>query len=139
MPNHIYFVTFATHERNRWFSDASAATVAARAIHDARLWQDAALLAWVLMPDHWYGLVQLGEAETLSQVIGRLKCNVSRQVRRHRPCSGPVWARAFHDRALRSDDDLLDAARYLVMNPVRAGLVQKIADYPYWNAIWLPP
>lgn len=53
------------------------------------------------------------------------------------PETGAIWARAFHDRALRSDEHVLSAARYLVLNPVRAGLVQRIGDYPYWDAIWL--
>jgi hypothetical protein len=38
---------------------------------------------------------------------------------------------------LRSDDDLQDMARYVVANPLRAGLVARIGDYPFWNAVWL--
>ena len=30
-----------------------------------------------------------------------------------------------------------DVARYIVANPLRAGLVKKLADYPFWNAVWL--
>ena len=29
------------------------------------------------------------------------------------------------------------AARYIVANPLRAGLVKQIGDYPLWDAIWL--
>jgi len=28
-------------------------------------------------------------------------------------------------------------ARYIVMNPKRAGLVERVGDYPHWDAIWL--
>jgi hypothetical protein len=28
-------------------------------------------------------------------------------------------------------------ARYVVANPLRAGLVQKLGDYPLWDAIWV--
>jgi hypothetical protein len=48
-----------------------------------------------------------------------------------------VWAPTFHDHALRKDEDLLQAARYIVMNPVRAGLSRRVGDYPYWNCVWL--
>ena len=34
-------------------------------------------------------------------------------------------------------DKMLDVARYIVANPLRAGLVTKIGDYPFWNAVWL--
>jgi len=28
-------------------------------------------------------------------------------------------------------------ARYVVANPMRAGLVKQIGDYPLWDAIWV--
>jgi len=28
-------------------------------------------------------------------------------------------------------------ARYIVANPIRAGLVDNIGQYPYWDAVWL--
>ncbi|MBB4592801.1 hypothetical protein FHR61_000481 [Xanthomonas arboricola] len=43
-----------------------------------------------------------------------------------------------HDRALRKDDDLRIVARYLIANPLRAGMVERVGDYPFWDAIWLP-
>ncbi|MEO7253669.1 MAG: transposase, partial [Casimicrobium sp.] len=48
-----------------------------------------------------------------------------------------LWQDGFHDRALRRDEDLLTIARYVVANPLRAGLVQRLGDYPFWDAIWL--
>jgi REP element-mobilizing transposase RayT len=45
--------------------------------------------------------------------------------------------RAFYDHALRQDEDVQGVARYIVANPLRAGLVENIGDYPLWDAIWL--
>jgi putative transposase len=28
-------------------------------------------------------------------------------------------------------------ARYIVANPLRAGLVERLGDYPHWDAVWL--
>jgi hypothetical protein len=28
-------------------------------------------------------------------------------------------------------------ARYIVGNPLQAGLVDRIGDYPHWDAVWL--
>ncbi|MFA6232361.1 MAG: hypothetical protein WC617_19640 [Rhodanobacter sp.] len=48
------------------------------------------------------------------------------------------WERSFHDHApLRADEDITCVARYLVANPVRAGLADGVLAYPYWNAVWL--
>jgi len=49
----------------------------------------------------------------------------------------PIWQDGFHDHALRREEDLKATARYIVANPLRAGLVERIGDYPHWDAIWL--
>jgi hypothetical protein len=28
-------------------------------------------------------------------------------------------------------------ARYIIANPIRAGLVERAGDYPLWDACWL--
>ncbi|MET0815806.1 MAG: transposase [Pseudoxanthomonas sp.] len=132
-----YVVTFTTHGRRALFSNHALALDAAREIHDRRSWQKATLLAWVLMPDHWHGLIELGEGESLSELMRRFKANVSRRLRSQSQGLGPVWAKSFHDRALRRDEDEVAVARYIVLNPVRAGLARRAGDHPFWNAVWL--
>jgi putative transposase len=92
----------------------------------------------VLMPDHWHGIIQLGEAGSLDGCILRFKSATARRLNECVGRSGAVWARSFHDRALRREEDLVDMARYVVANPVRAGLVKRVMDYPFWDACWLP-
>ncbi|WP_296409958.1 transposase [Zoogloea sp.] len=88
-------------------------------------------LAWVLMPDHLHWLIQLGQGVSLSMPIRTLKGRSARAL------GHPVWQRAFHDRALRREDDVVSVARYIVANPVRAGLVSRVGDFPHWDAVWL--
>jgi hypothetical protein len=38
---------------------------------------------------------------------------------------------------LRREEDVLSVARYIVVNPLRAGLVARVGDYPLWDAVWL--
>lgn len=135
-PAHVYLVTTTTAQRRPLFAQVEAARCACRAIESPAHRADAELLAWVLMPDHWHGLVQLGE-EPLGGVINRLKAGVTRALRSHRIVEGTVWDRGFHDHALRANEDVRNAARYLVANPLRAGLASRALDYPYWNAVWL--
>jgi REP element-mobilizing transposase RayT len=56
---------------------------------------------------------------------------------RSQPRDAKVWQSGFHDHALRSEDDLRTVARYIVANPLRAGLVHDLRRYPLWNATWL--
>ena len=136
-PGRIYLVTFTTRDREPTFADHDAARSCAKAIADPQLWARSRLLAWVLMPDHWHGLLSLGD-DDLSRCIGRLKTNSSRAIGAVATGVVRVWARSFHDRALRNDSEaLFHAAHYLVMTPVRAGLVSHAGDYPYWDTVWL--
>jgi len=47
-----------------------------------------------------------------------------------------MWQDGFHDHAIRKEEDLADIARYVVANPLRAGLVRRIGDYSLWDSIW---
>jgi len=88
------------------------------------------------MPDHLHLLLRLGETG-LSTVVKRLKARSGVLLNRKIGRAGRFWEPGFHDHALRREEDLITAARYIVANPLRAGLVSRISDYPYWNAKWL--
>ncbi|SDG68392.1 REP element-mobilizing transposase RayT [Pseudomonas benzenivorans] len=135
--NTIYLITATTDNREPLFTHFPAACSAARGFEDATLLKESRMLAWVLMPDHAHWLLQLGDKGTLGEVIGRLKSASSHNANRALNRTGPLWSKAFHDHALREEEDLQAAARYIVANPLRAGLVSRIGDYPFWNAVWL--
>jgi putative transposase len=138
LEGQIYLVTTTTLERQPFFADFKAGQAAAQAFEDKAVLADARLLAWVLMPDHFHGLLQLGEKTRLQDVINRMKSASARRANRALGREGSLWAKAYHDHALRREEDLLETARYMVANPVRAGWVRCPGDYPFWNAIWLP-
>ncbi len=49
----------------------------------------------------------------------------------------PYGKKGYFDRAPRYEEDVKAAARYIIANPLRAGLVARAGDYPLWDAIWL--
>ena len=134
-----YLLTSVTRQRLPRFAAFDAGCRVAAVISDARLWRESRVLAWVLMPDHWHGLIELGGADRLDGLMCRMKTNTARAVRGPGEVARPLWARAFHDRALRREEDVSAVARYVVANPLRAGLVQRLGDYPFWDAVWLTP
>ena len=133
----IYLVTFATDQRQQHFCDWEVASDACRMLTDGSLWTRSRLLAWALMPDHWHGLIELHPADTLASIVGRLKGHSAHWLRKRHPHLGWIWARAYHDHALRVEEDLVAAARYIAMNAVRAGMVQRVGEYPFWDAVWI--
>ena len=134
----IYLVTTVTAHRTRIFGDWPIASATCRCLAEAVTWGDAQALCWVLMPDHWHGLVRLGDHDTLPTTVNRLKARMTKAVHATAPAIAKVWARAYHDHAVRREEGLRSVARYLILNPVRAGLVRRVGDYPYWDSIWLP-
>ena len=127
-PGRIYLVTTVTLGRKPLFTDFHLARRVVLALRNQPA--HALTLAFVLMPDHLHWLIQL-ESGDLPRVVGRLKAESARAVGK------PIWQRGYHDRMARKEDDIRAMARYLVGNPLRAGLVDDIGEYPHWDAIWL--
>ena len=133
----IYFVTMVTEERRLHFLNFY---VARKAIQQIALLHKEKILcsyAWVIMPDHIHWLFQLSDNQSLSKVINLFKGRTARILNKDINRKGKFWQSAYHDHALRSDEDIKNIARYIVANPLRADLVERIEDYPHWDAVWL--
>lgn len=130
ISNQTYLVTCCTNNRSPLFLDfgLTRRTVQSFGYSDQRGFSTT--YAFVVMPDHFHWLLSLGH-HSLSNIVGGVKSAVSRA------SEGQVWQKGFHDRALRTEDDLISVSRYIVANPLRAGLVDSIGDYPHWDAVWL--
>ena len=87
------------------------------------------------MPDHCHWLVEL-RSKTLGELMCRIKSRSSVAVNRAAQSASRLWQKGYHDRALRQEDDLKAAARYIIKNPIRAQLTTRIGDYPLWDACW---
>ena len=139
IPGQVYHLRFSTTERSPYFRDLFHGRAAIRALRAAHLSGDARTLAFVVMPDHVHWLCELGERLDLSALVRLVKARVTSELYLQpafvrRP---PIWQAGFFDRAVRETEDLQGVAGYIVQNPVRAGLVDRIADFPHWYACWL--
>lgn len=131
LPGHAYMVTTATVHRERFFLHFDAARRVIRSLSRMDQLGATETLCFVLMPDHLHWLFILGERLSLSSTVRQFKSYSARSL------GGPSWQAGFHDHCIRAEESLVQAARYIVANPRRAGLVKKIGDYPHWDANWL--
>jgi putative transposase len=80
----------------------------------------------VLLPDHLHCLWTLpdGDADFSRRwsVIKRLTTQA---------CGSPIWQPRFWEHAIRDERDLHRHLDYVHGNPVKHGLVQRAADWPY--------
>ncbi|NVK43891.1 MAG: transposase [Oceanospirillaceae bacterium] len=135
LAKHVYLVTTITHDRRRFFEDFRCSRLLCCAMKYEAV--HARTLAYVIMPDHLHWLFQLRTDMELQTLLQRIKSTSAHRINRYLGRSGPVWQQGFHDHAIRSEEDLRARARYVVANPLRAGLVASLRDYPRWDAIWL--
>jgi len=123
-----YFVTICTKERGRNQLCNESASEILRSIqiyHERSRWYcDLA----VLMPDHVHLLLSFGNIDLYSKIIGDWK----RWVAVHH---GVEWQENFFEHRLRAEESLDQKGRYMILNPVRAGLVKEASDWPYF---WQP-
>ena len=126
----LYLITAVTQDREPVFSDLNNARILVNTLRMEALQNGVQTWCYVVMPDHFHWLMQLND-ESLGRVVGRVRGVCARKIGRR------IWQRGFHDRAVRRDDDLKALARYVIANPIRAGLVESVGDYPHWDAVWL--
>ena len=138
LSGQVYLITAVASERRPLIAGTMAGRIIVqRMMHSDRI-GDTQSLAFVVMPDHFHWLLVLSGDQSLSSVIGAVKRHSSRQINRLDGCPGrQVWQRSFHDHALRHDEAVAHVARYIIANPLRAGLVKHIGDYSLWDAVWL--
>ena len=127
---HRYFLTFCTFERRRIFLTHERADAVHGQFLRAAIDEGFAVLAYCFMPDHVHLLV---EGQATDSDCRRFTARAKQLSAFHfRKIFGlRLWQRYGFERTLRSNDATLSVARYIVENPMRAGLVERIQDYPF--------
>jgi REP element-mobilizing transposase RayT len=127
-------VTAVTAARQRLLCYGPVAKAVARELDSATLWRGSTLHTWVLMPDHLHLLLTLGDRETLTQLVARVKAACASAGNCALESRDPFWAPAFHGRVLADGENLCAASRHLLANPIRAGLADDIWAWPFWRS-----
>jgi REP element-mobilizing transposase RayT len=85
------------------------------------------------MPDHLHALIE-GESEDsdLSAFVSLAKQFSGFEFRKK--TGKKLWRTDYWDSTVRGRSDSTEIIRYIVMNPVRAGLVATPSEYPSWGS-----
>ena len=153
---YTYFLTFCASDRRPVFTNAEDREhVMSQFRHFAGV-ERFAETAHIVMPDHIH-LVTRG-LDDVSDVTKYVKSSKQQsgfdykaKYRRR------LWQPSFHDHVVRDDFELWRIIRYIVLNPVRAGLASDPLEYPHWSVsgwskeevaddvrrhpgdVWIPP
>ena len=87
-------------------------------------------LAFCLMPNH-YHLVVSTSLERLSAGMHRLNCLYAMRFNRLNARAGHLFQNRFDARVIEGDEHAQTVCRYVVNNPVRAGLCRRGEHWPW--------
>ena len=128
-----YFLTICTDRRGRYFTDSQIVEMAALQIHQSADREGFEILVCCFMPDHMHAVVTARvDAADFPRFARLAKQRSGFQFVRMR--GRRLWQASYFDRTMRSDEDLAAVIRYIIENPVRAGLASAPAEYPYWGS-----
>jgi REP element-mobilizing transposase RayT len=86
--------------------------------------------AYCLMSNHYHFLIHLSDGR-LSDGLQELNGNYARGFNRRHHREGHLFRNRFGSVLVERDTHLLQACRYVVLNPVRAGLCSKPSDWEW--------
>ncbi len=131
-----YFLTICTAKRFPAFQEHPEIGWMLGALREILAAKCFALLAYCFMPDHVHLLLEgLGPDADLCVVVPRWKQLCGYRYRRK--TGRPLWQPGYYDRVLRNEESSVAIARYILENPVRAGLARSIGEYPFAGSdVW---
>lgn len=96
--------------------------------------------AWVVLPDHLHAIIELPEGDVDYATRWRLiKMGFSKgipndeyrtRIRERRGERG-IWQRRYWEHLIRDEQDYRAHRDYVHINPLKHGLVERVADWPY--------
>ena len=92
-----------------------------------------ACIAYCLMTTHYHLMVEVDD-DMLPGAMHRLNLGYALAFNKRHGRKGHVQFRPYGASRIHSDGDFLGRFRYVVRNPVRAGLVERAEDWP-WSSL----
>jgi putative transposase len=130
---HRYSVTCCVLHRRPVFTGADVVdSVRSHFLEQATTFA-CAIPAYCFMPDHVHLLIEATtENADVPSFVARAKQKSGFDFaarRKHR-----LWQKGYYERVLRDDEPTTEGIRYIIANPVRAGLVVEPSEYLFWGS-----
>jgi REP element-mobilizing transposase RayT len=130
----LFFLTICTHKRRRILANNEAheafTSFCLASLEKAEVWVG----RYVLMPDHLHVFACAKESHNISRWVASLKKFMAKHWR-HSGLVAPFWQKGFFDHVLRTGESYSQEWGYIRENPVSAGLVRSVDDWPYQGEI----
>ncbi|AFL73270.1 transposase [Thiocystis violascens] len=137
LPNYPHHVVQRGHNRQVVFVEESDYRYYLDTLEAFKQVYDVKVFGFCLMTNHVHLILQPGEAVAdLGQLMKRLAGRQTRFVNRQESRSGTLWEGRYKSSPIDTDAYLLACCRYVELNPVRAGMTDSPASYPWSSYRW---
>ena len=141
-PGATYFFTVVAQDRRPVLTDLCVLTALRAAMRNVQATLPFRPIAMVVLPDHLHCVWELPDGDgdfprrwaiikrIVSQRCRHLACERASASRERRREVG-LWQRRFWEHRIRDEDDLRRHLDYVHINPLKHGLVSRVADWPH--------
>ncbi|MFD2110841.1 transposase [Thiorhodococcus fuscus] len=137
LPNYPHHVVQRGHNRQVVFAEEADYRYYLDTLEAFKHVYDVKVFGFCLMTNHVHLILQPGEAiADLGQFMKRLAGRQTRFVNRQESRSGTLWEGRYKSSPIDTDAYLLACCRYVELNPVRAGMTESPAAYPWPSYRW---
>ncbi len=128
-PN-CYFVTICCHQRRRLFTNCNLVDELRTVLNDSCAAHLFKVDAYCFMPDHFHALLA-GMSQSANLLAAVRSFKGASTARARSLTIAPLWQKGFYDHLIRAEESLNRITWYILMNPVRDGLVSTASEWPF--------
>jgi putative transposase len=130
LPDGVYHVTTHGDGDMMIFEEPSEKCRLLDLLAETAKKSDWAMYAWCIMGNHYHFLLKTPE-DNLSEGMHHINMGYGEWYNKGRGRHGHVFQDRFFSILITEDSHLLEASRYVVLNPLRAGLVATLHEWPW--------
>jgi putative transposase len=106
-------------------------------LRDAKVRHPVKIFGFCLMPNHFHFVPEPSHEKALSQFMQWLLTSHMRRYHKHYGGSGHIWQGRFKSFPVQRDEHFITVLRYVLQNPVRAGLCGSAREWK-WSSLQRP-
>ncbi len=129
-PGALYHVTSRGNRRKRIYNDDRDRYAWLVILGSVCNRYNVVVHAFCQMSNHYHLMLETVDGN-LAQAMGSLNARYAQHFNRRHKLPGHVMQGRYHAILVQKDTYLLECARYVVLNPVRAGMVELPGDWPW--------
>jgi putative transposase len=127
-----YFITASATDKKPLLQSDRMAGLFVDVLYHYRADHKYLLHEFVVMPNHFHLLIT--PEVTLEKALQLIKGGFSFRARKEFGINSQIWQTSFYDHRVRDAGEYERARNYIHQNPVKAGLVKVVEEYPYSSA-----